>query len=141
MKAKEYLKDIARMEAHIGAKKQRVAVLKDIASSPSAPKYDGMPRNPNKGGSTMADTVTKYTALEGEIEEDIKKLEEKKVFILSLIGELDSTDYQTVLIKRYFEKKIWVDIAEEVFYSKTWVHTLHGQALAALDKLLKKECT
>ena len=117
MKAKEYLKDIARTEAHIGAKKQRIAVLKDIASSPSTPKYDGMPRNPNKGGSAMADTVVKYVALEEEIEEDIKNLEEKKVFMLSLIGELDSTDYQTVLIKRYFEKKSWTDIKEELFYS------------------------
>ena len=137
MKAKEYLKDIARMEAHIGAKKQRVAVLKDIASSPSAPKYDGMPRNPNKGGSTMADTVMKYTVLEGEIEEDIKKLEEKKVFMLSLIGELDSADYQTVLIKRYFEKKSWADIAEELFYSISWVYKLHGYALQEVDSQIR----
>ncbi len=139
MKAKEYLKDIARTEAHIGAKKQRIAVLKDIASSPSTPKYDGMPRNPNKGGSAMADTVVKYVALEEEIEEDIKNLEEKKVFMLSLIGELDSTDYQTVLIKRYFEKKSWTDIKEELFYSLSWTQSLHGRALVALDRMLENE--
>ena len=87
----------------------------------------------------MADTVVKYVALDEEIEEDIKNLEEKKVFMLSLIGELDSTDYQTVLIKRYFEKKSWTDIKEELFYSLSWTQSLHGRALVALDRMLENE--
>ena len=139
MKAKEYLKDIARMEAHIGAKEQRVAALKEIASSPSSPKYDGMPRNPNKGGSPMADAVMRYMDLEREIEKDKKVLEEKKVFMLSLIGELDSTEHQTVLIKRYFDKKSWIDIKEELFYSLSWTQSLHGRALVELDRMLENE--
>lgn len=137
MNAKDYLKDMARMEAHIEAKKQRVAVLKEIASSPSVPNMSGMPRNPNKGKSSMADTVMKYIALEEEITLEKLKLEEKKVFMLSLIGELDNTEYQTVLIKRYFEKKSFSDIAQDLFYSERWIYTLHGNALALVTDKIK----
>lgn len=49
MVAKEYLKKIARMESYIQSKKERLAVLKKMSSGISSPKFDDMPRNPNKG--------------------------------------------------------------------------------------------
>lgn len=45
MVAKESLRKIARMEQFIQTKKERLAVLKDMSSSISSPRFDDMPRN------------------------------------------------------------------------------------------------
>ena len=139
MEIKEYLKNISRVESHIEAKKQRIAILKDMAVSPTAPNVDGMPKNPNKWKSSMADAVTKYLELEDEIKADEISLEKKKVFIVELIGQLNNTEHQTVLIKRYFDKKSWSDIATDMFYTTRWIYKLHGSALEKLEEVYKNE--
>ena len=134
MTAKEYLRDIARREEHIKAKKQRLATLKNIAKSPSSPNLSGMPKSTNMGSSSLSDAVIKYMELEVEIQTDEKKLEEKKVYILDLIGTIGNTEYQTILIKRYFEKKSWMEISNDLFYTKRWSYKLHGFALEDLNQ-------
>lgn len=136
MAAKEYLKKIARMESYIQSKKERLAVLKEMSSSISSPKFDDMPRNPNKGRSRLEETILKYIDLENEIKEDEKKLEYEKLYLLEAIGRIEEPEYQTILISRYFKHQSWNDIANSLFYTKRWLYSLHGRALERLDEEL-----
>lgn len=59
---------------------------------------------------------------------------------MEIIGAIENNEYQTILIKRYFEKKSWEDIAIAMLYSESWVYKLHGRALVAMDlKLLQED--
>lgn len=136
MTAKEYLKQISRLTSFIESKKERLTVLRDIAQSCGAPALTGMPKNPGSSQSKMADAICKAIDLENEIRRDEERLQQKKVFLLELIGQIESTEYQTILISRYFKNSSWEDIASKMFYSERWIYELHGRALNELNRLL-----
>ncbi|HBL84712.1 MAG: hypothetical protein A2Y17_11310 [Clostridiales bacterium GWF2_38_85] len=138
MNAKEYFKQISRTEAFISTKKQRMDALKALASGVGSPNLSGMPKNPSGSLSPMADAVCKALDLEAEIHKDEFLLQEKKVFLLELIGTIEICDCQIVLIKRYFEHLSWDDIASSMFYSTRWIYKLHGRALEEMDRKLKE---
>ena len=58
MTTKEYLSQAHRLDQRIDAKIAQVASLNDLATKCTA-TLTGMPRNPNSGGSTMADAECK----------------------------------------------------------------------------------
>ena len=136
MVAKESLRKIARMEQFIQTKKERLAVLKDMSSSISSPRFDDMPRNHNKGKSRLEETILKYIDLKNEIKSDEEKLEHEKLIILEAIGKIEEPEYQTILISRYFKQQTWDEIANSLFYTKRWLYSLHGRALEKLDEKL-----
>ncbi|WMJ87772.1 hypothetical protein [Anaerocolumna sp. MB42-C2] len=138
MNAKEYFRQISRMESLISTKKQHVDALKTLAYSIGAPNLSGMPKNPSGSISPMADAVCKALDLEAEIRKDEYLLQEKKVFILELIRSIENCDCQAVLIKRYFDHRSWDDIAVSMFYSTRWIYKLHGRALEEIDRKLKE---
>ena len=126
------------MESYIESKKVRLTVLKDIAASCGASALTGMPRNPSQTQSKMTEAACKAIDLENEIKQDAERLQQEKVFLLELIGQIDSTEYQTVLISRYFKGASWTDIASKMFYSERWIFELHGRALKELDELIER---
>lgn len=137
MVAKESLRKIVRMEQFIQTKKERLAVLKDMSSSISSPRFDDMPRNPNKGKSRLEETILKYIDLENEIKTDEEKLEHGKLIILEWQSvSIEEPEYQTILISRYFKHQTWDEIANSLFYTKRWLYSLHGRALEKLDEKL-----
>lgn len=136
MTAKELFREIANMEAFMETKRQRIKVLEDLASNPGSPNYSGMPKNPSPDPSRMATIICKKIDLEREIQADEHRLQEKRLFVLTLIGEIENADYQAVLIKRYFEHQSWEDIVAKLHYSRSWVYQLHADALNTLDKMI-----
>lgn len=134
MTTKEYLKSISQLESFIESKKQRAAALRCMASNISSPPLSDMPKAPVKSKSPMGDAVCKAVDLETEIQQDEFRLQQKKLFILDLIGTLSDPDTQTVLIKRYFEKKSWGTIIDETFFSRSWVYQLHQDGIDILDE-------
>ena len=66
MTAKEYLNQARFLDNRITSKIQQIESLNDLATSCSAVISD-MPRNPNRGGSKMADAVMKIIDLQEEI--------------------------------------------------------------------------
>lgn len=136
MTAKEYLRKISRMELFIQSKKERLAVLKEMSGSISSPIFDDMPQNPNKGISRLEETVLKYIELENEIKSDEENLEHEKLIVLEAIGRIEEPEYQTILISRYFKHQTWDEIANNLFYTKRWIYSLHGCALKRLDEEL-----
>jgi hypothetical protein len=138
MTAKEYLKSIARDEANIRAKKARLSVMDELSVSISSPALSDMPRNPNRGASRLENSIMKKAALEAEIMNDETRLKIEKAKALDLIGRIDNPEYQTILIARYFKGESWETIAEEMYYSRSWVFRLHGYALRELDSIISK---
>ncbi len=139
MKAKEYFRQISRIETMIKSKMRRAELFREIASSVSSPKYSDMPRPPQrKSTSLMEDAINKAIDLEKEIKEDERKLNELKIEALELIGKIENNNSQTVLILRYFEKKSWEEIKDLIYYSLSGVYKLHGNALNEIDKLINK---
>lgn len=138
MNAKEYLKRIARSEANIKAKKERLAVMREMAHSIGSPEMSDMPKNPNHGTSRLEESIVRMISLENEIRRDEERLCTDKTAALDLIGRIPNPEYQTVLISRYFKNESWESIAEAMFYTERWIYKLHGWALQELDKILEQ---
>ena len=77
MTAKEYLSQARLLDARINAKIQQVAALNDLATHATA-TLTGMPRNPNRSESRMAEAVVKIVELQNEINHDIDELVDLK---------------------------------------------------------------
>ena len=66
MTVKEYLGQAYRLDQRINSKLEQVASLNDLANKVTT-TLTGMPKNPNRATSTMADAVTKIIDLQAEI--------------------------------------------------------------------------
>ena len=97
MTEKEYLLQARYLDERIHSKVQQVESLNDLATSCSAVISD-MPRNPNRGGSKMADAVIKIVSLQEEINMDINALVELKREIMGVIKAVPNVEYQTLLV-------------------------------------------
>lgn len=138
MTAKEYLSQAYRLDQRIDAKIAQVSSLNDLATKCTA-TLNGMPRNPNRGGSAMADAVVKIISLQNEINEDIDKLVDLKREMVTLIKRVNDTEYQTLLEKRYLCFMTWEQIAVDMNYSIHHLYKIHNAALAICDKLLRQD--
>ena len=131
MTAKEYLNQAYRLDQRIRSKQEQISALNDLATSCSA-SMTGMPRNPNKGGSRMADAVCKIVDLQDSIATDMQELVELKAEIIATIKAVDCIEYQLILEKRYISGKSWPEIAVDLGYKMRHLYKLHDEALAAV---------
>ena len=138
MTLKEYLHSIYRMETFIVSKRQRADAFRNAAMNISSAPVSDMPKAHGQTTSPMADAICRALDLEAEINRDEYQLQQKKVFLLDLIGTLDDIDMQSIMIKRYIEKKSWNTIVEETFFSRSWVYRLHQRAKGQLDSILSQ---
>lgn len=138
MTAKEYLNQAYRLDQRIQSKQEQIASLNDLATSCSA-TMTGMPRNPNCGGSRMADAVGKIIDLENEIAADMEQLVQLKAEIVATINAVDSIDHRLILEKRYISGKSWPEIAVDLGCKMRRMYTLHDEALEKV-KIPEKIC-
>ena len=131
MTAKEYLNQAYRLDQRIRSKQEQISALNDLPTSCSA-SMTGMPRNPNKGGSRMADAVCKIVDLQDSIAADMQELVELKAEIIATIKAVDCIEYQLILEKRYISGKSWPEIAVDLGYKMRHLYKLHDEALAAV---------
>ena len=136
MTTKEYLSQAHRLDQRIDAKIAQVASLTELATKCTA-TLTGMPRNPNHGGSTMADAVCKIIDLQEEINRDIDHLVDLKREIVAVIKAVEDTEYQILLEKRYLCFHTWEQIAVDMHYSGKWVQKMHDRALDVVTEILK----
>ena len=129
MTAKEYLGQAYRLDQRINSKIEQVASLNELAAKCTS-SLTGMPRNPNRATSTMADAVAKIIDLQAEINRDIDRLVDLKREIVGVIKRIDNLEYQTLLEKRYLCFLPWEQIAVDMGYGIDNVFKLHKKALA-----------
>lgn len=128
MTAKEYLGQAYRLDQRINSKLEQVASLNELAMKCTS-TLTGMPRNPNRGISTMADAVGKIVDLQAEINRDIDQLVDLKREMVRLIKAVNNTEYQTLLELRYLCFKTWEQIAVDMGYNVRHVYRLHDEAV------------
>lgn len=128
MTAREYLSQAHRLDQRIDAKIAQVASLNDLATKCSS-TITGMPSNPNRGTSTMADAVAKIIDLQAEINRDIDHLVDLKRELVEVIKAVDNIEYQTILEKRYLCFQNWEQIAVDMGYNVRHLYRMHDEAL------------
>lgn len=128
MTAKEYLSQAYRLDQRINSKIEQVASLNDLATKCTS-TLTGMPRNPNRASSTMADAVGKIIDLQNEINRDIDHLVNLKREIVTVIKAIENPEYQTLLEKRYLCFLTWEKIAVDMGYDLRWLYRIHKRAL------------
>lgn len=128
MTAKEYLSQAYRLDQRINSKIEQVASLNELATKCTS-TLTGMPRNPNRASSTMADAVGKIIDLQNEINRDIDRLVDLKREIVTVIKATQNPEYQTLLEKRYLCFLTWEKIAVDMGYDLRWLYRIHKRAL------------
>lgn len=138
MLAKDFLNQAFLIDQRIRSKSEQIQSLNEIATSCSA-TLTGMPRNPNRGGSRMADAVCKMIDLENEIARDMDRLIEVKREIVTVINAVDDVVLRTLLEKRYLCGATWEEISVDLCFNRRWTFRLHDKALEAVQKILDQK--
>jgi len=138
MEAKEFLNQAFLLDQRIRAKSEQIQSLNELATSCTA-TLTGMPRNPNRGGSRMADAVCKMIDLENEIARDMDRLIEVKQQIVAVINAVDDVVLRTLLEKRYLCGATWEEISVDLCFNRRWTFRLHDKALEAVQKILDQK--
>lgn len=128
MTVKEYLGQAYRLDQRINSKLEQVDSLNELATKATS-ILTGMPKNPNKSKSIVADTVVKIIDLQTEINNDIDRLVDLKREIVAMIKSVSNTEHQTLLELRYLCFKSWEQIAVDMGYNVRHVYRIHDEAV------------
>ena len=131
MRAKEYLGQAYRLDQRINSKLEQIASLDELTTKCNL-TLTGMPRNPDRGTSNMAEAVGKIIDLQTEINYDIQKLVDLKREMVRVIKAVDNTEYQTLLELRYLCFKTWEQIAVDLGYNVRHVYRMHDEAVESI---------
>lgn len=136
MDAKQYLRQLRRLDDMVNAKLDQVHELRCLAEKvTSAPSLDGV--RSSFGQDKMAEVVAKIVDLESSINRDIDELIDLKTSIIALVDSLEDDDYRLILTYRYLNFKTWEQIAVDMGYTYRHVTRLHGQALLGMKDVLE----
>ena len=143
MNAKAYLRQIRKLDILIENKLSERERWRAVALNTTA-RYDGERVQTSGSKQTMADAMNRYVDLEREIDADVDKLINARRDILSVIEQLNATEYD-LLHKHYVQFLDLYVIAQRMDRSYSWVTTVHGRALKNVQKILdereaKNEC-
>lgn len=134
MNAKDFLQQVKKLDKMIENKLAEVQRWKDIANSAtsnmSGEKVESS-HNPHK----IVDAICTYMDLETEIKKDIDALVRIKNDVISVIEQLNATEYD-LLHKVYIQHYRLDEAAYMLKNSYSWATTVHGRALKHVQKIL-----
>lgn len=134
MKAKEYLKQLQKLdkliENKLAEKEQWRAIATSTTQQMSADRVQSS-GNPQK----MADAVCKIIEIEAEINAYIDSLVDTKKEVISTIERLNPTEYD-LLHKVYVQYFTFEEVAAKKDKTYSWVTTVHGRALKNVQRML-----
>lgn len=108
--------------------------LEAVATSPSSPNLDGMPRGPG-AGNPVERMALRVCELEDKYKELMAALLAAQLEIENMIGGLASAERRLARL-RYIEGLTWEDISEILNYSYSQTHRYHR---AMLEHLVEAE--
>lgn len=85
----------------------------------------------------MADAIGRYIDIESEIDRCIDRLVATKQDVISVIEQLDTTEYDLLHVV-YVQYLTLEDFAEQYGKSYRWAAGVHGRALVNVLKILKE---
>lgn len=134
MKAKDYLKQLQKLDRLIENKLAELQQWRDMATcttqqlSADRVQTSG---NPQK----MADAICKIIEIEGEIDRYVDSLVDTKREVISTLEQLNPTEYD-LLHKVYVQYNTFDAVAIRTGKSYSWVTTVHGRALKNVQSIL-----
>lgn len=132
MTAREYLSQAYYLDQRINSKIEQVESLNDLARKAGC-AISGMPRNPDRAVSSMANAVEKIVDLQAEINADIGRMVGLKSEIMKTIRQVDDPEFQTLLEKRYLNFHTWGQIAADMGYNVRHLYRIHERALLEVE--------
>ena len=136
MNAKDYLLQIQKLDKLIENKLQEVAHWKAVATGTTVcSEGDRVQSSGSK--QKMADAICRYMQMEDEINAAIDRLVDTKQEIIETIEQLPIDEYD-LLHKIYVQKKELYEAAMEMDRSYRWATSVHGRALANVQKILNE---
>jgi DNA-directed RNA polymerase specialized sigma24 family protein len=136
MKAKEYMQQVTKLDLMIQNKQIEADQWKSIALGTTS-RNEGERVKASGSQQKMADAVSRYVDIERYIDSQIDKLADLKQQIISDIEQLPAPEYD-VLHKIYIQGMELDEVATAKDKSYTWVTTVHGNGLKALQKILNE---
>ncbi len=133
MTAKEYLKDIRKMDLEIKTLQQQIVQLRQAAEGLKAMELSDMPRGGK--GKDMADYVAEIADLQMMCAEHVSELVVKKQQAMAGIMKVEGSELRNVLLLRYIQGLEWEEIASKLHYSLRTIFSLHGEALNEFGKV------
>ena len=130
MTAKEYLNQARHLDALINCRLREIDYWKELSSSVSGMRFDGMPHSPNRPTEApFVRCLEKIDEIQRSVEEKIAYLVRLKEEINTAMDKLESRDEQLVLRYRYLDDCTWEEISRMLNVSLRTVHRIHGSAL------------
>lgn len=134
MNAKQYLRQVRRLDNAVNAKLEQVEVLRAITTRMTANLTTDKVQE-SKSHDKIEKLIVKIIDLEREITDDIDKLIDLKREIMNKIDSIQNDDYKLLLTLRYLNFKTWEQIAVEMEFTFQWVHELHRRALIVFEEM------
>lgn len=128
MKAKEYLKQIEKLDKCINQRQIECDSYRLLAEATGGIQYgDRVQTSPQ--GDTLEKKVVRYVQLEQDINDMIDRFVDLKHKIIDEIQGLSEVKHIDILFKKYVQYKSLEQIAVEMNYTYQYVRELHGYAL------------
>ena len=137
MNAKAYLGQIKKMDKIIENKMAEAECWRNIAAGVTISNDERVQSSGNK--QRMETAVCRYIDIQAEIDVCIDRLVAKKQEIIRLLEQLTSPEEYDLLHKIYVQQMTFQDVANKYERSYSWVTTIHGRALANLQRILDKK--
>ena len=144
MTAKEYLRQLKRLEIQIEQRRQERDRLLSDAMSNSSPRLTVDKVQTSTSGDTMGDKLAEAADIQKDVEWLINKLIAERHRIIGEIHTLNDARYIQILYLHYVEGKRLEDVAEIMVktngkpYSYDHIASLHGMALQEFDRVILK---
>ena len=130
MTAKEYLNQARHLEALINCRLREIDYWKDLSSSVSGTRFDGMPHSPNRPTEApFVRCIEKIDEIQRNVEEKVAQLIRLRDEINTRIDMLESYEEQALIRYRYLDDCTWEEISRMLNVSLRTVHRIHGSAL------------
>ncbi len=136
MNAKEFLRQIKKLDKLIENKMFEVQQWKEIANNTTA-SFSGERVQSSSNPHKIAHAIGRYIDLEREINQDIDRLVETKKDVIGVIEQLNATEYD-VIHKIYVQYLTFDEVAYACKHSKSWATSIHGRALKHIQGILDK---
>lgn len=137
MKAKEYLREIKKLDIKINTDIEDLASLEALATKTTSSLVDDKVQS-SGSQQKMADCVEKIIEMKDQINAEIDRLIDRKNEARQLLTACDA-ECMELLHKRYFMFKTWEQIAVEMNFTYQWVSGgLHKKALSQFQRALNE---
>ena len=136
MQAKQYLKELRRLDTCINQQLQEKAAL--YTSTIGAARTDKDRVQTSGSGDMMPELIQRLLDLEAEIDKEIDNFADQKRKMIRQIQDLRNETYVSLLYRRYVEFKTLEEISVEMNYTYQYTRRMHGYALAEFQRIHEK---